>query len=89
MQTLRKRSRVDSTSLGRAVPGQTCIHISGYCRSYCLAAQSCLALCDSMDCSTPEMEIKRTKRYHHAAIKWLKKRREVKKEGRKERGERE
>ena len=35
------------------------------------------------------MEIQHTKRYHYAAIKWLKKRREVKKEGRKERGERE
>ena len=32
-----------------------------------------------------EMQIKPTKRYHHTAIKWLKKRREVKKEGRKER----
>ena len=31
-----------------------------------------------------EMQIKPTKRYHHTAIKWLKKRREVKKEGRKE-----
>ena len=65
------------------------MHISVYCCCCCSVAQLCLTLCDFTDCSTPEMEIQRTKHYHYAAIKWLKKRREVKKEGRKERGERE